>query len=153
MVQRLLRSLIVLGSRLSIVSIVSLSVFVAESCRNSGACAFEDEDLCGDGGAGGGAWAPGGSGVYCGPEGQEVECPADACRMNIRCTENGECTGDRVDGWEDFNACTVDACDPETGESTHTPIPPSEMDDGDDCTEDYCWATEGVVHQNICEGA
>lgn len=126
---------------------VSIAVLIAALSSNCGKGETDGPD---DGGGGAGLWAPvRGSGVICGGK----ECPADKCRTNIRCTEYDECTGDRAAGWEDFDACTVDVCDPETGESTHTPIPKSEWDDGDPCTEDFCWSTEGVVHQNICEDA
>lgn len=150
-VHRLLRSLIALGSRLSFVSIVSLSVFVAESCENGAACA---EETCGEGGGGGATWTPGGSGVFCGPDGEKFECPANKCHENIRCSEFGyECTGDWVEGYQDHNACTIDECDPDTGEITHTELTAEDIDDGDDCTLDTCYPGGGVVHQDICGGA
>lgn len=145
MFQSLDRLIVSFGSRLSIVSIVTLSIFVAESCRNDATCAFEGDDGCGAGGG-----SAGGSGVFCG----ETECPATACMTNIRCSENGlECTGDKLDGIEDYNACTVDICDPATGEIQHQPYTTEDIDDGDECTADYCWMTEGIVHQDICGGA
>lgn len=136
--------LVRVGSRGYVVSILLTSIVVGmEQCGREQMCV--DGEGCGEGG--------GGSGVYCGPEGEETECPADACRTGLRCSENGlECTGDWIDGWEDNNACTVDNCDSETGEITHREYTPEELDDGDPCTGDYCWTTEGIVHQDICGG-
>lgn len=154
MLGKLGRKLIEIGSRGYIVSIIVTSIVVgAESCKNKAACVFEEG--CGGGGAGGGVpWTPGGSGVYCGPEGEETECPADKCHKNIRCTENGlECTGDWIDGYQDLNGCTIDECDPETGEITHTELTADDIDDGDECTLDTCYPGGGIVHQDICGGA
>jgi hypothetical protein len=45
---------------------------------------------------------------------------------------------------DDSDACTVDACDPRTGDVTHRPV---DTDDGDDCTFDSCDPQTGVAHQ------
>jgi hypothetical protein len=142
----LLRSLISLGSRLSVVSVLLTSVVVGmESCQNQEECLFEDG--CGEGGGGG---EPGGSGVFCGGK----ECPASKCLTNIRCGEDGiVCAGDAIDGWQDLNACTIDTCDPLTGIVTHDELSAEDIDDGDECTMDYCDPAGGAMHQDICGGA
>jgi RHS repeat-associated protein len=42
----------------------------------------------------------------------------------------------------DGNACTVDACDPDTGLTSHTAVP---VDDGNACTLDFCDPATGLV--------
>lgn len=46
----------------------------------------------------------------------------------------------------DGKQCTNDACDPETGVISHTPV---SMDDGDPCTEDACTEGVGITHTPI----
>ncbi len=60
--------------------------------------------------------------------------------------QNGEVTtasimsGPPVD---DGNPCTIDACDPVTGDITHLPL---HVDDGNPCTQDGCDPVSGVYH-------
>ncbi len=81
---------------------------------------------------------------------EQETCPITKCILNQRCSEFGSCLGDPIDGWEDANACTVDICDPETGEVSHEP---PVLDDGNDCTSDYCDTTKGVIHEDLCGDA
>lgn len=148
MVQRLLRPLIVLGSRTYLLSIILTSIVVGmESCKNDLTC----EDDCGGSGGGGGvglAGPGGGSGVECGGK----ECPSNACAKQgtIYCTEDNVCAGEKVDGINDGNACTVDSCDSETGVITHRPVTVEEMDDGNACTVDECNPGIGITHTKTC---
>ncbi len=52
---------------------------------------------------------------------------------------------------DDGDACTLDECDPDTGEVTHTPL---ECDDGDLCTADSCDPVIGCTFVPVdCSGA
>jgi hypothetical protein len=58
---------------------------------------------------------------------------SDACTTDA-CDPNTGCSNTPVDIC-DGDACTDDSCDPATGEVSHTPI---DCDDGEDCTTDSC---------------
>ena len=80
---------------------------------------------------------------------------------------------------DDGNPCTADACDPATGQATHTPLPagtscedndlcngretcnglgtcvagaPPAVDDGNPCTSDSCSAATGVANVPVADG-
>lgn len=60
------------------------------------------------------------------------------------------CTYNVTHVWEavtcdDFDPCTNDYCDPETGQCVHTPM----CDDGDPCTLDFCDAEGNCIHVPI----
>jgi len=65
--------------------------------------------------------------------------PPEPCLINARCEEgpNGgmkRCVFD-INTCDDFISCTIDTCNPQTGECSHEPDCPS---DGDLCTVDSC---------------
>ncbi|MGM0574116.1 MAG: hypothetical protein ACQEXJ_00080 [Myxococcota bacterium] len=47
---------------------------------------------------------------------------------------------------DDGDPCTVDLCDPETGECSSEPL---DCDDGDPCTEDFCDSGEGCIAEDV----
>jgi hypothetical protein len=67
---------------------------------------------------------------------------AAACGGSSESTPGDPCAG----GFDDGNACTVDACHPGTGEITHEDVA---VDDGDACTLDSCDPVTGVLHEAI----
>lgn len=81
---------------------------------------------------------------------EQETCPVSPCMLNVRCSDTGSCQWDTPPGLEDANACTVDICDPETGEVSHEP---PVLDDENDCTSDYCDSVKGVIHEDLCGDA
>jgi uncharacterized delta-60 repeat protein len=74
-----------------------------------------------------------------------------ACDDGNPCTENDVCTNGTCAGTpkpiDDGNICTIDACDPVTGNVTHTPVTNETVcDDGNKCT------TNDVCTNGICAG-
>lgn len=127
-----------LGSRSYFVAgLVTSLILFARGCANEVSCEGAD---CNN---------PPGSGVFCGGK----ECPMELCAKpgSIRCDE-GEvtCSAESLDELNDGNACTVDACDPETGIITHTPYTAEDLDDGIDCTIDECSPGLGIRHVDDC---
>lgn len=65
------------------------------------------------------------------------------CTMASFCNSEHKCVGNPID-CNDFNPCTKDSCNPETG-CVHTPVDAS-CDDGDPCTSsDHC-------QEGVCKG-
>jgi hypothetical protein len=94
----------------------------------------------------------GGSGGDGGSGGSSATCSVDDdCLSANRCAnlahcDNGVCVSAGPVVVDDGDACTVDSCDPTTGEVSHEP---ALLDDGDACTVDSCDAATGVQHQPI----
>jgi N-acetylneuraminic acid mutarotase len=90
----------------------------------------------------------------------------------------GACVPGSLPVLDDGNVCTVDGCDPATGNVTHNPAldgtacddatvcngheacqsgscqagTPIAVDDGNPCTADSCSPTGGVIHQSVASG-
>ncbi len=73
----------------------------------------------------------------------------DACNGEEQCTATGCVPGAPV-AIDDGIDCTTDACDPDTGAVTHTPVD-SACDDGSDCTADACTPGVGCTAAFTCE--
>lgn len=70
------------------------------------------------------------------------ECVDDVCVFTLNYDDDTYCC-DPVDGEltpiDDNNVCTLDACDPQTGDTIHTPVEDGTFcDDGSVCTDDAC---------------
>ena len=71
------------------------------------------------------------------PEGAECD-DGDLCSLTEICNEEHACVGQTFNDCDDFDACTSDACDPNTGGCNNT-IVEGVCDDGDPCTStDIC---------------
>ena len=61
----------------------------------------------------------------------------DLCTLADECDADGACVGEPLD-CDDLNGCTLDTCDPDTGECDYENVEVP-CDDGDACTEgDFC---------------
>jgi len=79
----------------------------------------------------------------------DMGCGVTNCDDGLSCTVDycnpltGQCAH-APGGCDDLNACTTDACDTATGQCRHTPVA---CDDGNPCTRDACSLTAGgCVH-------
>ena len=90
-------------------------------------------------GAGGfGEGGAGGAGQACE---DNTDCIiSDPCTIDV-CTSEKVCA--HLDKADDNNACTDDACDPDTGVVTHAPVA---VDDANVCTFDSCDPVTGPTH-------
>lgn len=138
-VQRLLRSVVSLGSRLSIVSIFVTTAFVLEECKKNAECALEDGE-CGAGGTGGTD-----PGFSCGDSVCSEAVVDGDCVAEFRC-EGTKCKAVTLKPGYSDDPCQVNHC--EAGEWEQTP---RNVDDGDPCTEDGCSPGGGPYHVDICE--
>ncbi|MBI4701946.1 MAG: carboxypeptidase regulatory-like domain-containing protein, partial [Deltaproteobacteria bacterium] len=125
----------------------------------------------------------------CGPEtaishvpvAEGTPCPdADKCNGEETCDAQGACQPGVPVLVDDQNPCTIDTCDPPTGQVSHTPAPkgtlcpdgdvcngdescngagvcaagtPLVVDDGNPCTIDACDPVTGVAHSPAPPGA
>ncbi|NOZ02629.1 MAG: hypothetical protein GXP54_12165, partial [Deltaproteobacteria bacterium] len=76
---------------------------------------------------------------------------ADPCALSKKCVL-GLCTATSIKNCDDQNTCTLDSCDPDTGQCQHAQIPQcgpcvidSQCDDGNPCSVDGC-ANGKCVH-------
>jgi Dictyostelium (slime mold) repeat/Galactose oxidase, central domain len=75
-------------------------------------------------------------------------CNLNACEGGGTC-EGGECVSGPVPTVDDDNACTIDVCDPETGEVTHVLVPA-----GTSCSDgDFCNGVEACDAAGACLAA
>ena len=77
----------------------------------------------------------------------DPEC-GDGNQCNgIETCSNGVCAPGTPIDCNDNQICTLDVCDPPTGNCSH---PPDPCNDNDPCTVDSCSAPGGCANQNIC---
>ena len=85
--------------------------------------------------------------------GEEVDCDdGNACTIDSCNPDTGECEFGDPTVCDDGNACTVDSCNTDTGECEFGD--PTVCDDGDVCTDDSCNTDTGVcesVDNGTCE--
>lgn len=141
---------------------ISLAAVLVASCSGGDA-----RSLLGDGTESGGAGgssssaSSGGAGGASGSSSSSSSSGAGGsttgpCLVNSDCNDKNICTKDSCVSSmcahdpispDDFDACTVDTCDPATGVS-HAPV---QVDDNDVCTTDICDPNAGVLHMpNSC---
>lgn len=67
----------------------------------------------------------------------------DKCILNASCDANGQCSGGEAKNCDDGNPCTLESCDPQTGECIREELSEGECNDDSVCTvDDRC--EEGV---------
>ena len=90
-------------------------------------------------------------GTQCGPDGCGVPCgdcaaleDGDACNGTLACVA-GACLlrEGSVPDCDDGDLCTLDACDPASGDCAHSPTAESDCDDGNTNTADACHPLTG----------
>ncbi len=92
-----------------------------------------------------------GTGANGSPASAEASATVTTCDDNDLCTVDtcdpltGECVYTPKD-CDDSDACTTDSCDPLTGDCVHTAI---DCDDSDACTTDTCDPATGCVHTPV----
>lgn len=151
----------------------------AETCDEAGSCRpgtplpVDDSNLCTT------DRCDPTTGVHHDPVTSGTSCAdADRCNGDERCDGTGQCVGGGQPSADDGNPCTIDACDPSSGES-HTPRPsgtpcdnanvcdgvsvcnasgtcipgtPLVVDDQNPCTIDSCDPLLGVRHEPVLPG-
>jgi hypothetical protein len=69
----------------------------------------------------------------------------DKCSTGGICQADGTCTGGTPKNCDDNNPCTIDTCNPQTGQCVHTP---KSCNDNNPCTIDSCDPELGCIHVN-----
>jgi hypothetical protein len=105
---------------------------------------------------------------------KDFDNPAECCTGNLDCQTADLCMVGICDfqflvciyqlkNCEDIFDCTIDSCEPETGECIHEKIPdcfegdscwtddPEECDDGNPCTIDYCGDFDVEKEYGVCK--